>query len=60
MEKNGMATNSKENEHFKGVDRVDRGGGHSTRDNEKPTGKSSGFAPNPNDDSHKPKIVPWK
>lgn len=58
MEKNGMTNNTKENEHFKSVDRVDRGG--SAHDNGKSVDKSSGFAPNPNDGSHKPKIVPWK
>lgn len=44
---------------FKKPDRADR---RETNNSESPkTGsKSSGFAPNPNDDSHKPKIVPWK
>ena len=57
MEKNGMTTNSKENEHFKKIDRVDRG-------KTSPNGGKSNIkhdgAPNPNDGSRKPKIVPWK
>lgn len=57
MEKNSMTTNSKESEHFKKIDRVDRG-------KASPSGSASKTkhegAPNPNNDSHKPKIVPWK
>lgn len=57
MEKNGMTTNSKENEHFKKVDRVDRGKPSPSVSNSNI--KHDG-TPNPNDGSHKPKIVPWK
>ena len=41
---------------FKKPDRADRHGKHIGEDSK----NRQGFAPNPNDDSHKPKIVPWK
>lgn len=44
---------------FKKPDRADRQGTHNSK-SPKTNSKPSGFAPNPNDDSHKPKIVPWK
>lgn len=50
-----------EHEHFKKIDRIDRKREPQNR-KEKPksTPKTEGIAPNPNSDSHKPKIVPWK
>ncbi len=56
MTEKPMHSGSEENG-FKKPDRADRQGTH-PHNNE--GSKSSGFAPNPNDDSHKPKIVPWK
>lgn len=44
---------------FKKPDRTDRRGTHLS-EGPKTNSRPSGFAPNPNDDSHKPKIVPWK
>lgn len=57
MEKNGMTTNSTESEHFKKIDRVDRG--KTSSDGSDSDTRHDG-APNPNSESHKPKIVPWK
>lgn len=53
---------SSEKNGFKKPDRADRVDRQGTHNSESPkTGsKPSGGAPNPNDDSHTPKIVPWK
>ncbi len=58
MTEKPMHRGSEENG-FKKTDRADRQGTH-TNENSKTVSCPSGFAPNPNDDSHKPKIVPWK
>lgn len=58
MTEKPMHSGSEENG-FKKPDRADRHGKHTDEDS-KTGSKPSGFAPNPNDDSHKPKIVPWK
>ncbi len=54
-----LRSDSKDNG-FKKPDRTDRQvhtqGGETPKAEHKP----SDFAPNPNNDSHKPKIVPWK
>lgn len=57
MENNGMTTNSTESEHFKKIDRVDRG---KTSSDDSVSDTKHEVAPNPNSESHKPKIVPWK
>lgn len=57
MEKNNKPTSieAEKNNRFKGIDRVDRG-----KPSPHESGKNGVSAPNPNDGSHKPKIVPWK
>lgn len=50
-----------EHEHFKKIDRIDRKRESSNgKEKPKPTSQNGNVAPNPNSDSHKPKIVPWK
>lgn len=58
MERNPMHSSSEKNG-FKKPDRTDRQS-HTGGEAPKTERKPSDFAPNPNDDSHKPKIVPWK
>ncbi|MCM1165910.1 MAG: hypothetical protein NC299_11140 [Lachnospiraceae bacterium] len=57
MDGKPLHSNTRENG-FKKPDRVDR----RPHDDKTPKTehKPSDFAPNPNDESHKPKIVPWK
>ena len=42
---------------FKKPDRVDR---HPRENRDLPNKPANNHAPSPNDDTHKPKIVPWK